>query len=420
MVKENNNLYILEQLIGNQQLISPRKRKAGQVKQEDGIFIIKKKNGLLTDIILDAADKTNSYVAFTDKIDIKKNINVRFQTFTELLNLVLLGTKYTYKQQDSTYFVGLRTKKEMHSHYLFKFNNRRVDSLSILLPEGIKESIEIVEYPEINSMFISGEISHLIRLKRICKQLDQQVPLVLIDVVLVESGDNFDLSTGITAGVAKDGEPVPKTGGTILSGTDFTLGGSSINNILKRVGLSSIGRVKSNFYVRLKALETKGLLRVKSTPKLSTLSGKKASLSIGETVYYEEQILSLYGTQNPGQQEQVIYKPINAKLGVDIRPVVTGNGFVNLNIEVVQSSFTERVSEKGPPGIVSREFKSMIRVKNGETAILGGLQTVRNEQSRSGVPFLSRIPILNWFFTSKSKKRRNDKFTIFISPTIID
>ena len=61
----------------------------------------------------------------------------------------------------------------------------------------------------------------------------------------------------------------------------------------------------------------------------------------------------------------------------------------------------------------------MIRVKNGETILLGGLEIVTKEKSRTGFPFLSKIPILNYFFTSKTNKKSEDKFSIFISPTII-
>lgn len=417
--KETPKLFVIEEILLGENATSNGRRT--KIENTDGKFVVRQKNASLQNLIIEVAEKTNSYVSFSEEIKEKHDVFLPFTTFEDFLSSILLGTNFTYKKQDSTYFIGSKSKNEMHSHFIYKFQNRKVDSLSYLLPEKMKEFVEIAEYPELNSALFSGDIISLNEMKSLCKQLDQMIPLVLIDVILVETSNSLDISTGITAGLAKSGADVPQTGGTINPELDFTLNGSSINSILRSVGLSNIGTVNANFYMQLKALEKNGMLEVKSTPKLSTLSGNKATLSIGETVYYEEKTLSLYGSLNPGSQEQVIYRPISAKLGVDIRPVVTGDNFVNLDISVIQSSFTERVGKEGtgPPGLVSREFKSMIRVKNGETAILGGLEEARKEKSNSGIPLLSRIPIINFLFSGKSNKKDDKKFTVFISPKII-
>lgn len=421
LVKESEKLYIIEPLLNGQPVSNRKRKNAKNVDVLENTYIIKEKNASLSAMITEVAEKTKAYVSFTEKVDDKQDIFLRFNSFQEFLTSVLIGTKYTYKKQDSTFYIGLKTRKEMHSHYLYKFNNRRVDSLSYLLPESIKEEIEIVEFPELNSLLFNGETIRLDQVKRLCGKLDQMIPLVLIDVIIIETSNSLDISSGVSAGLTQNGAEARKTGGTLTPEMSFTLNGASINNVLNRVGLSSIGSVSPNFYIQLQALEKNGLLDIKSTPKLSTLSGRKATLSIGETAYYEERKVSLYGTQNPGQQEQVIYRPISAKLGVDIRPIVTGDGYVNLDINVIQSSFTERIGKDGlgPPGLVAREFKSMIRVKNGETAILGGLERVKREKNNSGTPFLNRIPVLKLLFSNRSDNKGKSKFSIFISPTII-
>jgi type IV pilus assembly protein PilQ len=57
-------------------------------------------------------------------------------------------------------------------------------------------------------------------------------------------------------------------------------------------------------------------------------------------------------------------------------------------------------------------------VKNQETIILGGLEQKRKQDSSSGVPFLSRIPILKWLFSSRTKTDSDSRLNIFIKPTI--
>jgi len=158
---------------------------------------------------------------------------------------------------------------------------------------------------------------------------------------------------------------------------------------------------------------------IRSTPQLSTMNGHSAKMSIGQTEYYREEMSNIYGSQNPQLQTQKIFKPVEAKLAVSIRPFVTGNGQVSLTIEVEQSEFTARIDEFAPPGLESRKFSSMIRVRNQEMILLGGLEENISKSTRSGWPFLSRIPILNWIFSSKSETNNKSHLNIFIKPTVI-
>ncbi|MGM0528963.1 MAG: hypothetical protein ACQERS_11190 [Bacteroidota bacterium] len=85
----------------------------------------------------------------------------------------------------------------------------------------------------------------------------------------------------------------------------------------------------------------------------------------------------------------------------------------------IQSDFTERISTTAPPGKVERTFKSQIRVKNEEMILLGGLEENRSSKTSSGVPWLSKIPILKWLFSSRNEDKSKSKLNIFIKPTII-
>jgi type IV pilus assembly protein PilQ len=91
-----------------------------------------------------------------------------------------------------------------------------------------------------------------------------------------------------------------------------------------------------------------------------------------------------------------------------------------MEVSVKQSSFTQRISPTAPPGNITRDFQSLVRVKNGETVILGGLEENTDNESSTGTPFLSRVPILKWFFSSRNKTKSKDKLTIFIKATIVN
>jgi len=98
---------------------------------------------------------------------------------------------------------------------------------------------------------------------------------------------------------------------------------------------------------------------------------------------------------------------------------LSGNGQVTLDIFVVQSNFRGRISEDAPPDISSREFSSIIRVKDQDIVVLGGLEEQFTDNSGTGVPFLSRIPIIKWLFSSRKREKKKARLTVLIKPTII-
>jgi type IV pilus assembly protein PilQ len=249
--------------------------------------------------------------------------------------------------------------------------------------------------------------------------VDKTVPVNLIEVVSVDNKASRSLSTGLSAGIAE--EPVTSSG-TIAPSVDMTIGAGDINKILDGLnghGWVNLGKVNPNFYMTLQALEENGVIEVRSTPQLSTMNGHKATMSIGRTEYYKEELNVMYGTVTSSSQKTTTYKPVEAELKLDIRPLVAGNQEVTLNVSVEQSDFTERIEKNAPPGKVTRKFESLIRVKDQEMILLGGLEEASRRNTTSGVPLLARIPIIKWLFSSRSKSKSESKLNIFIKPTII-
>mgnify|MGYP001952553553 CR=1 FL=1 len=99
--------------------------------------------------------------------------------------------------------------------------------------------------------------------------------------------------------------------------------------------------------------------------------------------------------------------------------MVAGDDQVTLDITVSQSDFEGEAAPGAPRGTVQREFTSMIRVKDQEMILLGGLEDSSISESGRGIPFLSRIPIIKWFFSSRSKEKKRSRLNIFIKPTVI-
>lgn len=351
-------------------------------------------------------------------INATKNISLTDVDFRTFMNALVNGTLQTYKYQDSILYVGERSKAEMKTSRLITFNNRRVDSLIEILPKEIFENIQTKEFPELNGVILVGDADALDQAEVFLRGIDVSIPVVLIDVIIMDVSNTEQLETGIEAGLLQSGQG-EETSGTINPGIDYTMGSESVNNAISSLGLTRLGRVTPNFYVRLRALETQGVLDIRSTPQLSTLNGHPASLSIGETQYYVESSSLFQGSLTGQVETSKKYSSVEAQLGVKIEPFVSGNGDVTLNIEVEQSDFTDRFEEGAPPGIISRRFQSMIRVKNEEMILLGGLEEIAKEESNSGLPGISRIPVIGWFFSHRINSNTKSRLNIFIKPTIL-
>jgi general secretion pathway protein D len=106
-----------------------------------------------------------------------------------------------------------------------------------------------------------------------------------------------------------------------------------------------------------------------------------------------------------------------------VTPRVNANGLVILEIQqevsnVVQSE-TDTSVEQTTPTINQRQISSTVAVQSGETVALGGLITNDRNRSRSGVPILSRIPILGALFSTRSNVARRTELLVMLTPSVI-
>ncbi len=289
-----------------------------------------------------------------------------------------------------------------------------------ILPDEIKNDLDIRVDFELNSFLVSGPSAKINRFRKFMSEIDKPVPVILIEVMLIEVKKSATVETGISWGI---GENPVQTQGKLFPNADVTLGSTTVNKIIggfDGFGSFNIGQVVPEFFANIKAMEENGNLKIRSTPKLSTLNGHRAHLSIGETTYYVVTNQNYFGSQNPIPSEVRNYEPIDAELAVSIKPMVSGNGMVTLEINVIQSDFNgERIEEGAPPGLTSREFSSIIRMQNQDLAVLGGLEEKVKNDSGNGVPLLARIPLIKWLFSSRKREDSKKKLTILIKPTVI-
>jgi type IV pilus assembly protein PilQ len=361
----------------------------------------------------------NSYFLFTEPKG-STSLNIAGASYDDFLGYLFNGTDYTFKKEGDIYLIGDRNLEGLRSTKVIALKYRTVEKMIDYIPAELKKGVDVKTFSDLNSLIVSGSQPRIAELETFIREVDRVVPVISIEVMIVDVNNTHKVSSGIRAGL---GAKPATTGGDLYPGLDFSLGAGSINSIidgLNGLGVVNLGKVTPNFYINLRLLEENGDVKINSTPLLSTLNGNEAKMSIGETRYYQENNTNTITTQSTTTVQSTIYKPLQAEFSMTINPIVSGDEQITLSISVKQSSFTGQSAGKGSPfNSASRDFQSLIRVKNQEMIMLGGLDTDNKNDTGSGVPVLSRIPVIKWFFSSRDKSKTKSKLTIFIKPTVI-
>ncbi len=376
-------------------------------------------NSPIADLVKSAAFETGAnYFLYSD---LTGNISTKVtdMNFDNFLTAMFNGTDYTYKIENGIYLIGDRKLEGLRRNKVLQLQYRSVDTVMMMIPMELKKGLEIKEFREQNTLLISGASPQIAEVEAYVKELDRLVPMVLMEITLLDVRKGHTVRTGIEAGIA---DSTVRTRGQVLSGLDMTLGAGSINEFLGRIGTNrtfNIGKVTPNFYMKLSALEANNNAEIRQVPKLSTLNGHAATLSIGTTRYYVTKTQNVFSSVNTQTVFTEQFNKVDANLAITVNPVVSGDDQVTMRIKVEISDFIGTPPANAPPPTSTSKFESIIRAHNEDMIVLGGMERMEKSEAGSGIPFLSRIPVLKWLFSSRERTRSKVVTLVFIKPTII-
>lgn len=376
-------------------------------------------------IISDIFSKLQRDHFITEEINRDVSLFLKKVSLPTLLNAIFSGTPYSWKIENGIYILGdTQANNDISITKIIPMQYRSVDKIQGLIPSLItsNENIEVKTFPDLNCLVTSGPQQKILKIENFVKEIDKSVPLISIDIMIVDATKKNIQDIGISAGIGKS---PANTEGSISPGVGLSLSASSINNLINAFngfGSINLGKVSPNFYMNLKLLEEDGRIILRSTPRLSTLNGHKATLLSGEKKYYKESQTNIIGTQNPLQSNSYTWKSVEANMELNIIPYVSTDKTITLEINITQSEFSPQKEnlKDAPPGTYTRSFNSIIKVKDQEMVLLGGIEKEIDNNTSRGLPFIARIPILKWFFGSTSKHKVSQKLNIFVKPTIIE
>lgn len=299
--------------------------------------------------------------------------------------------------------------------------------------------------PRTNKLIVTDVPEVFPQIENILAELDIKPPQILIEAQIVEVTKTSGLSLGFEYG-GSDGTLVSFTGPsreitseymrgyasdgtTKLSGWDWIFpSNSDLNGDSSGSSSSSSSSSSSenesqgglldftSFQIVLRSLLTRGEAKYLGKPKVVTLNNKTATIttSTDATVGYTQ-------SQSGGGDNTLTVSGAERKrvgLTLQVTPQVNREGYVTL---YVQPSYSDVVSSgfEDTMDTTTRAASTLVRVKNGQTVVIGGLLTSRETDQTRKVPLLGDIPILGWLFTSRSTSKSTTDLVIFITPTIL-
>lgn len=293
-----------------------------------------------------------------------------------------------------------------------------------------------------NALIIKDTKENVANMIRIVKEHDRKPNQIQIDCKIVQANTNFSRQLGIQWGIASNqtskalgnkeilisggryATSVAETGTTVESTVDllgFRSGsGSALPynvNLPADVGRAAggilgfyIGSANDAFQldVQISALEDEGKGRILSNPKVITSDNKKAVIQQGKSIPYKT--YSQSGTQTQFAE---------AVLGLEVTPSVTKDGFIRLEILAKKDQADFVNTSEGVPTIDKKQASTLLYVKDGETAVIGGIYEREEGSSENGIPGLKNIPLLGWLFKKQTKLDERTELLIFITPRVI-
>ena len=289
--------------------------------------------------------------------------------------------------------------------------------------------------PKSNELFVSGPPEHLEIIETLLDRLDKKPRQIFLSTVIgqLTLGDNMNLGLDFVRtvdGFNVGGDPLFGAGSyrtrnvasSILDPSTLTNVAAFAAESAISPGLTMYGQIGDHLNVFLDALETSNRFSVLSRPSVFTLNNQKAVIQTGERVAVPVNTLSSLntGTAAPSVASSIQFQDVVLRL--EVIPLINSDDEVTLQISQVNDDIigSTNIGGNDVPTIGTQEMRTTVIVPNKATVLLGGLISEDRRDTNSGLPFLTRIPLLKHLTGSTGKASNRQELLIFIQPHIVN
>jgi general secretion pathway protein D len=283
------------------------------------------------------------------------------------------------------------------------------------------DTVGVSAVEETNTLLVRSTPQAWRSIREVIEKLDVMPMQVHIEAQVAEVALTGDLSYGVnwffeqavTTGKTESGIDLPSAlGRSIWGSISGTVGDGG-------VGWTFLGK---NAAAVVSALDKVSNLRLLQTPSLFVRNNAEATLNVGTQIPINSVSVNT-GVGGDNTYSQVQY--LDTGVILKVRPRITRDGVVFLDIVQEVSSAGAIPSGCDPtrttcnPPINTRKISTEAAVQSGDTIMLAGLITNSDDDGASGVPGLSRIPVIGALFGSKTKRSERSEVIVLLTPTIV-
>ncbi|MDP1832555.1 MAG: type IV pilus secretin PilQ [Geothrix sp.] len=316
----------------------------------------------------------------------------------------------------------------------------KVGEVQKILKEMLTKRGSAILDERTNTLIITDLPRNIAVVDDLLQTLDVQIQQVQIEARVVEANKNWQREFGVKWPQSNSGN-VAITGGTGTTSTPWvgpvspfwngttgfnrpasgqqgavawSPGNAGVTSLAAPAGELWVSFLSNRFSINavLQALESEGTVKIVSSPKVVTQNNKKATILSGEKIPYPTQ-------QGGAAGGAITVAFIDANLQLDVTPQVTNEGTIimDIKLEKAEADFSRQVN--GTPTILRKAIETQMLVRDGGTAVLGGVYVTNSSVGTAGVPFLSKIPLIGFLFRKDTKAEKNTELLIFITPRVI-
>lgn len=384
-------------------------------------------NAPLDQVVRNIAVQSGINIVIYDRLTGEISAKLSDVPIDDAIRFLLQNTKFTFWKEREIYFVGSREMNQQKTTVIIPLRHIMADETSIskILPPSISSNAVVKFNSEHNAIIVIGSFDVVAQAQEFIEKVDKPVPQVLIEALVVD----FNINKIRDYGVSMFTQGANDSSGNWLSeqflpNLNLKPGKKRtekiLNSILKGIGSNQIVDLPDNFRIAIQALETADVVKVHSTPQIATLNGNQAVITIGETRYYK---LSKETTAPINNSSTIIgtderFEVIKFNTQLQVTPWVMDDGYVMVKIRPEFNIPRTGGDGTTPPNVDTRVIESMVRLRDGQTIILGGQRQTENLVSSKGVPLLSSIPVLGWLFSSRTVSKNETQMMIFLTPHV--
>ena len=195
--------------------------------------------------------------------------------------------------------------------------------------------------------------------------------------------------------------------------------------------LFTVGGGSSSFGALISLLNTQGEVQVLSSPRISTVNNQKAVIKVGSDEFFVTEVSSNTSSNSVSTttSPDITLTPFFSGIALDVTPQISSDGEVILHIHPSVSEITDQIKNITVGGQTQqlplafstvRESDSVVRAKNGQVVVIGGLMQNSTSDADGGVPGISDVPVVGNLFKQQRKVNSRSELVILLRPIVVD